>query len=102
MVLARRLCFKELLFELCGNKDGRLASFHLLPNSKLSYHDAFRANQFIAGGIRPIYRFSKCSTFAVNSMASMPIRFILLSATITTKHIMAIHSVVLNIWVKHR
>jgi NTE family protein len=27
--------------------------------SKLTYHDAFRANQFVAAGIRPIYRFGK-------------------------------------------
>lgn len=30
--------------------------FSPTPNSKLNYNDAFRANQFFGGGIRPIYR----------------------------------------------
>ena len=37
-------------------------------HSKLTYNEAFRANQFVGAGIRPIYRLIKCSSARVNFM----------------------------------
>lgn len=47
--------------------------FSPTANSKLSYHDAFRANQYISGGIRPIFRFSKRIDFRTEFYGFMPI-----------------------------
>lgn len=37
-------------------------------HSKMTYNEAFRANQFVGVGIRPVYRLNKCSIFEENSM----------------------------------
>jgi NTE family protein len=57
----------------------KMAACEFTPtaNSKLSYHDAFRANQFIAAGIRPIIRFSNMFHFRTEFYGFSPIRPIL-------------------------
>jgi NTE family protein len=47
--------------------------FSPTANSKLNYHDAFRANQFLAAGVRPIYRFGKLFHLRGEFYAFMPI-----------------------------
>ena len=41
-------------------------------HSKLTYNEAFRANQFVGAGIRPIYRLNQMFIFGENFMALCP------------------------------
>jgi NTE family protein len=47
--------------------------FSPTANSKLSYHDAFRANQYLAGGIRPILKLGKYLHFRTELYGFVPI-----------------------------
>ncbi|MDR0893524.1 MAG: patatin-like phospholipase family protein [Mediterranea sp.] len=56
------------------------AEFSPTPNSMLSYNEAFRANQFVAAGIRPIYRINQMFHVRGEFYGFMPIRPILRDA----------------------
>ena len=43
------------------------------PHSKLMYNEAFRANQFVAGGIRPIYRINDIFQLRTGIYGFLPI-----------------------------
>ncbi|MCD8183748.1 MAG: patatin-like phospholipase family protein [Bacteroides sp.] len=49
------------------------ADFSPTPHSKLMYNEAFRANQFLAGGIKPIYVINDMFQFRTEFYAFMPI-----------------------------
>jgi NTE family protein len=53
----------------------KMSAYEFSPtaNSKLSYHDAFRANQYVAVGIRPIIKLSKRLHFRTELYGFMPV-----------------------------
>ena len=50
--------FQELFREVYGDYD-EAGEFSPTLHSKLTYNEAFRANQFVGAGIRPIYRLNQ-------------------------------------------
>lgn len=63
---------EELFGELYGNHvaGGR---FSPTPHSKLMYNEAFRANQFLAAGIKPIFVFNDMFQFRSEFYGFVPI-----------------------------
>ena len=47
--------------------------FSPTPHSQLMYNEAFRANQFLGAGIRPIYRFNDMFQFRTEFYGFLPI-----------------------------
>jgi len=72
MVFESPVCLQKLLRELYGNNDASRRVFPTL-HSKLTYNEAFRANQFVGAGIRPIYRLSQMFHLRGEFYGFMPI-----------------------------
>lgn len=62
------------------------SAFTPTPHSLISFNEAFRANQYVAGGVTPIFKFNEMFNFRVGFYGFAPLREIKKEVTSNEKH----------------